>query len=65
MNNVFIYDNTEYYIVDENASFKHPESREWVDAIAYKRVTGNSNLFIREALEWRKLFIEKTTVTND
>lgn len=52
---LYEYKGKQYFIV-EILQLKHPETREWVRAVAYKSVDENSPKYVRVKDEFFKLF---------
>ena len=61
MRPLYFYKGHLYHIVMENAKFKSVESREWYDAIGYKRADDEADnkdeTFFRAKEEFEKLFV--------
>lgn len=51
------YKNDEYIVLNNEIKFKHPQTREWVDAVLYKSLSTGEE-YVRELEEFYSLFAE-------
>jgi hypothetical protein len=54
LDNIYYYKGFEYRAIEE-VKMKDPVTREWVDAVQYRRRADRENIYVRE----RKDFLEK------